>query len=695
MGTIEIRVRGNAAKTVSAVTLLLGIGWGGGVPFLGADEGMWLFTDLPTGYLQQEYGFSPTEEWAEHLMKASVRFNTGGSASFVSSQGLVLTNHHVGSDALQKLSTPERNYYRDGFYAATLQDEIKTPDLELNQLISIEDVTDRVQAAVGAELSPSEAAAARRAVMAEIEKQSQEATGLRSDVVTLYGGGRYHLYRYKKYTDVRLVWAPETAIAFFGGDADNFEYPRYNLDACLFRVYEDGQPAEIEHFLKWSPEGVTENELVFVSGNPGRTSRISTVAALKYQRDVRLPYALNFIRRREVLLQQFGLKSPEKERRARDELFGVQNSRKALTGMLQGLQDPRLMDAKQRAEDRLLAATRANGALSEHASAWETVARVQERRQELIAQGISLNIGLFQIAQTLVRMAEEDQKPSPERLREFRDSARESLLQQLFSPAPIYKDLEQAKLGDLLGFLVEQRGGDDPLVQQILDGRDPRTVAAELIQGTQLDDVAQRRQWAENGQTVASSEDPMIRLAKLVDAESRRVREIQEALDEEERQAYARIAEAIFATQGTSTYPDATFTLRLAFGSVKGFEQEGEWIPAWTTFRGAFAHEQLHGAQDPWQLPALWHERKDHLDLDTQFNFVCTADIIGGNSGSPVVNRDLELVGLIFDGNIQSLSGDYRYDDQQDRAVSVSSSAIREALRVVYDADRIVAELGN
>lgn len=688
--------RRSSANAVSMLTLLLGVSCSGAVPFLSADEGMWLFTDLPTQYLKDQYGFSPTEPWIDHLMKSCVRFNTGGSASFVSSKGLVLTNHHVGADALQKLSTPEHNYYRDGFYAPTLADELKTPDLELNQLISIEDVTARVQAAVGADLSPTEAAAARRAVMAEIEKQSLEATGLRSDVVTLYGGGRYHLYRYKKYTDVRLVWAPETAIAFFGGDADNFEYPRYNLDAMLFRVYENDQPIEIKHFLKWSDSGVSDDELVFVSGNPGRTNRISTLAALKFQRDVRLPYTLNFIRRREILLQQFGLKSPEKERRARDELFGVQNSRKALTGMLQGLQDPQFFAAKQRAEEQLLAATRANSELADHADAWPAVEQLQKRRAELITQGISLNIGLFQTAQTLVRMAEEDRKPSPQRLREFRDSARESLLQQLFSPAPVYKDLEQAKLGDLLGFLVEQRGGDDPLVVQILDGKSPQTLAAELVQGTQLDDVDQRRRLAENGgAAVATSDDPMIRLAKLVDAESRRVRELQEAIDEEERQAYARIATALFAAQGTSTYPDATFTLRLAFGTVKGYEQQGEWIAPWTTFGGAFEHEQLHGAQDPWELPVRWHERKDQLDLNTQFNFVCTADIIGGNSGSPVVNKDLEVVGLIFDGNIQSLSGDYRYDDQQDRAVSVSSSAIREALRLVYDADRIVQELGK
>jgi hypothetical protein len=681
---------------MATAVVVFGFGVTGLRPAVLADEGMWLFNDLPVDSLQQQHGFKPTTEWADHLMKASVRFNSGGSASFISSTGLVLTNHHVGADTLYKVSTAEHNYYRDGFLAKTYADEIKSPDLELNQLISIEDVTQRVQAAVTATMSPSEAAVGRRAVMAEIEKESQDRTGFRSDVVTLYGGGRYHLYRYKKYTDVRLVWAPEAAIAFFGGDPDNFEYPRYDLDACIFRVYENDQPARVEHYLKWADRGLEENELVFVSGNPGRTSRLSTVAALQYQRDVRLPYLLNFIRRREILLQQFGQRSPENERRARDDLFGVQNSRKARTGMLQGLQDPQFMATKEAAETKLLAAIAQDAKLRGHAEAWKTIARLQKRQAELINKGISINANLFQTAQTLLRMAAEDKKPSAQRLREYRDSARESLLQQLFSPAPVYKDLEQAIAADMLGFLVEQRGGDDPLVGQILAGKSPRARAAELVQGTQLDDVEFRRSLAANGgAALETCDDPMIQLAKLVDPESRRLREEQDAMEEEERQAYAQIAEAVFATQGTSTYPDATFTLRLAFGTVKGYEQDGEQIPPWTTIGGVFGYETLHGAQSPWELPKTWHEHKDQLDLDTQFNFVCTADIIGGNSGSPVVNRELELVGLIFDGNIQSLPGDYRYDDRQDRAVSVSSQAIRAALQKIYGADRIVAELGK
>lgn len=661
-----------------------------------ADEGMWLFNALPKDYLKKKYGFEPTQEWADHLMKASVRFNVGGSASFISSKGLVLTNHHVGSDTLYKLSTAEHNYAEDGFYAKTLKDEIPAPDLELNQLVAIVDVTDQVKGAVKPGMSAAEALKARRAVIAEIEQQSTKETGLRSDVITLYGGGRYHLYRYKKYTDVRLVWAPEAAIAFFGGDADNFEYPRYCLDACIFRVYENGKPAHIEHHLKWSDAGVSDDELVFVSGNPGRTSRIYTYAALQHQRDVRLPYVLNFIRRREIMLQQFGLEGLEQERRAKDDLLGIQNARKAYTGMLLGLQDPRLMERKRREELALLDTVGSRPDLRGAQEAWEQIAQLQKRRAKLQGRGVSLNTRLFQIAQTLVQLAAEDQKPNAERLPEYRDSGRESLMRQLLSPAPIYKDLEQATLADLISFMVELRGGDDPLMQELLAGKGPRDRAAELVYGTQLENVAVRKRLAEGGQAaIDASRDPMIQLAKLVDAEARAVREERDEISELERQAYAKIAEVLFAVRGTSTYPDATFTLRLAFGPVKGYVEDGKPVPPWTTMGGAFEHERNHGGREPWKLPESWVKAKSRIRLETPFNFVCTADIIGGNSGSPVVNRAGELVGLIFDGNIQSLTADYVYDDEVARAVAVDARAIREALDKIYGAERLVAELGK
>ena len=660
------------------------------------DEGMWLFNDLPVELLKERYGFEPSKEWAEHLMKSSVRFNVGGSASFISSTGLVLTNHHVGSDTLFKLSTPERNIMEVGFLAKTPDQELKAPDLELNQLVNIKDVTDVVKAAVTDGMSTEQAVAARRAIIAKIETEALDESGLKSTVTTLYGGGRYHLYQYKKYTDVRLVWAPETAIAFFGGDADNFEYPRYCLDATIFRVYEDGKPAKIEHFLKWSANGPEENEVAFVSGNPGRTSRIFTMDALKYQRDLNLPYIMANLRRQEILLQQYALRGKENARRARDELFGVQNSRKARLGMLAGLQDPQVLADKAAAEAKLREIIAADPKLKALGSAWDTVAETTKKRASLLGKGVAINSQLYNIALELVQMAEEDQKPSGERLPEFSDAGRESLLQQLYSEAPIYTDLDQTLLGDSIAKTLEQRGFDDPVCQKILAGKSPADRAAELISGTELLSVEARKKIAAGGiQAINDSKDPMIMLAKIVNPPIRRIRSITDQLDEQDKQAYALIAEAKFATQGTSAYPDATFTLRLAFGPVKGYEQDGQRIPAWTNVGGAFEHEKKHEGQTDYKLPESWKKAESKLSKTTPFNFVSTADIIGGNSGSPVVNKAGELVGLIFDGNIQSLSGNYVYTDKQARSVSVHSSAIREALQVVYEADNIVKELGR
>ena len=660
------------------------------------DEGMWLFNDLPLAMLKERYGFEPSNEWAEHLMKSSVRFNVGGSASFISSTGLVLTNHHVGSDTLFKLSTPERNIMEVGFLAKTPDQELKAPDLELNQLVNIKDVTDVVKASVTDGMSTEQAVAARRAVIARIEKAALDESGLKSTVTTLYGGGRYHLYQYKKYTDVRLVWAPETAIAFFGGDADNFEYPRYCLDATIFRVYEDGKPAKIEHFLKWSANGPEENEVAFVSGNPGRTSRIFTMDALKYQRDLNLPYIMANLRRQEILLQQYALRGKENARRARDELFGVQNSRKARLGMLAGLQDPQVLADKAAAEAKLREIIAADPKLKALGSAWDTIAETTKKRASLLGKGVAINSQLYNIALELVQMAEEDQKPSGERLPEFSDAGRESLLQQLYSEAPIYTDLDQTLLGDSIAKTLEQRGFDDPVCQKILAGKSPADRAAELISGTELLSVEARKKIAAGGiQAINDSKDPLIMLAKIVNPPIRRIRSITDQLDEQDKQAYALIAEAKFATQGTSAYPDATFTLRLAFGPVKGYKQDGQQIPAWTNVGGAFEHEKQHEGQTDYKLPESWKKAESKLSKTTPFNFVSTADIIGGNSGSPVVNKAGELVGLIFDGNVQSLSGNYVYTDKQARSVSVHSSAIREALQVVYGADNIVKELGQ
>src|SRR5579871_6605560 len=531
---------------VSAAGLLLVA-----TPGVFGDEGMWLFTNPPRDYLKKQYDFDATPEWLEHFQKSSVRFNSGGSGSFVSPDGLVMTNHHVGADCLQKISSEKHNYLRDGFHARTRADEHKCTDLELNVLMSIEDVTERVKAAVKPDVSAARAFAARRAVMAEIEKESLDKTKLRSDVVTLYQGGQYHLYRFKKYTDVRLVFAPEQQIAFYGGDPDNFEYPRYDLDVCFFRVYENGKPAKIEHYLTWSQSGATDDELVFVSGHPGRTDRLDTVSDLQYLRDAGFPYVLERLYRMEVMLTAYSERSDENARQAKELLFTVKNSRKAREGGLAGLLDPALMARKEADEKALHSAVVGRADLKEALSAWDRIAGAEKIRAEINhkftvlegARGGPAGFAgtYFEIARTLVRSATERAKPNGDRLREFRDSNRESLELELFSEEPIYDSFEQARLVSSLTFFINELGYSNELVQKVMAGKSPEERAAELVKGTRLKDIALRKALYEGGaKAVEASTDSMIALARLVDPAARAVRKIVEAdVDEVKRQAYA------------------------------------------------------------------------------------------------------------------------------------------------------------
>ena len=681
-------------KRLSLLFFWLAAGW-----MARGDEGMWLFNQPPRALLTDRYQFDATDAWLEHLQKACVRVNSGGSGSFISRDGLLISNHHVGADALQKLSSPGRNYLKDGFYARTPEEEIKCLDLELNVLVSIEDVTTRVDAAMPTNREPAAALAARRKAIAQIEKESMQQTGLRSDVVTLWQGRAFQLYRYKRYTDVRLVFAPEQQTAFYGGDPDNFEYPRYDLDICLFRAYENGHPAQTDDYLRFSLQGPQEGDLVFVAGNPGRTDRLLTVAELEGMRDFALPYRLKYLKWEETMLDAWSARSEENARRAKKTLASVKNNRKRADGQLAGLLEPTVLAAKEKAESDFKARLTGRKELADAAAAYgkiEDAARIIDRQlieSNLIEGAQGFNCESFRLARALLRNGQERPKPNGERLREYSDSGRASLELTLLTDKPIYADFETATLADSLTFLACQLGVDDELVEKVLDGKAPAARAAELIRGTKVRDVSFRRKLYEGGAAaVDGAKDPMIELARKVDAAARALRKTAEEQNEVLVEAHAALARAHLALDSEAGYPDATFTLRLAFGKVEGIEQ-GQALPCFTTIGDLYGKAREMGGRPPYDLTPLWAARRDSVNMKTPLDFICTDDVVGGNSGSPVVDRAGHFVGIIFDGNLQHLPWDYAYNDAEGRAIAVDSAAMLDALEHIYRAKALVHEM--
>ncbi|MCD9027259.1 S46 family peptidase [Luteimonas sp. BDR2-5] len=659
-------------------------------PLLAA-EGMWTLDNLPLADLQASYGFAPDDAWVTHAMRSSVRLAGGCSGSFVSPDGLVLTNAHCIVGCVQGLSSPERDLQNGGFVANARGDELQCPAEELNVLLDITDVSDRLAGAVEGR-SGQDYVDARNAEKSRIESEcvgDAEAT-TRCDVVELYNGGQQHLYRYHRYSDVRLVFSPEYSVGFFGGDPDNFNFPRYNLDAGLLRAYEDGRPASIEHHFALDPAGAEAGELVMVTGHPGRTQRQLTVAQLETVRDVNLINNLLWLAERRAMLGQYGRIDDEAARQAQSDLTFTDNSYKVFRGQLQALLDPAVFAAK-RAEE---------AALREGVdqAPWDDVAAAQQTARELavpymlLEQGRAFDTRLFTIARTLLRGAGERAKPNDARLPEFQDAGQGRLRQTLLSSAPIHPEFEIAKLTWSLTKLRELLGTDDPLVKDVLGDRSPAQVARSLVEGSTLADVATReRLWDGGERAVAASEDPFIALARLVDAPARALRKRQESeVASIESRSATQIARVRFDKLGTSVYPDATFTLRLSYGEVQGWEENGKPVAPFTEIAGVFARNT--GAE-PYALPQRWLDAESRLALDTRFNFVSSNDIIGGNSGSPVIDRDARVVGLAFDGNIHSLGGSFWYDPRLNRTVSVHSGAIVEALKTVYGADTLVDEL--
>lgn len=680
---------------------VLGVAVLAGVATPLADEGMWTFDNPPLKQWKERYQFAPEAAWLEHVRLSSVRLNDGGSGGFVSPDGLIITNQHVAAGQLQKLSTAEHDYTRDGFYAASPAAELKCPDLEVNVLASLEDVTSRVTGAIKPGASVIDAAAARRAAMAAIEKESTAATGLRSDVVTLYNGGEYWLYRYKRYTDVRLVFAAEEAAAFFGGDEDNFTYPRHDMDIAFFRAYENGAPASTPHYFKWAMHGPAEGDLVVVSGNPGSTSRLLTLAQIHYHRDTGNPLQMQVWSARAAALARYAEAGPEAARRAASGRRSLANSMKRLVGQQEGLMNPRIMAQKAGEEAALREAIAKNPDWqARYGDAWDRIAEAYAsyppvaKRQAFSTLAASR---LASIASSIVRYTAEIQKPNDARYDEFRDSRLESLRFELLSPAPLHKDMEAAVLSAWFEEASKTLGVADPFVKAALQGKSAEEAARTAIEGTSLIDAPARQSLLDGGtKAVSESTDPLIDLARRVEPIIRELR----AWNEEhvtgvEATEGARIAAARFAVYGKTQPPDANFTLRLSYGAVLSYGEDTTLVPFKTTFYGMYDRAEGFDHKPPFALPQRWIERRPALNLSTPLNFVYTADTIGGNSGSPILNRDAEFVGINFDSNLQKLANRYLYINEREgsRAVGVHGLGILEALRKIYQADALVREI--
>ncbi len=669
-----------------------------------ADEGMWTFDNFPRAEVARRYGVQVTDRWLDRLQQSVVRLETGCTGSFVSPDGLILTNHHCVATCVADNSSARRDLVADGYIAAAREDEVRCQGAQASVLMSTENVTDRVTKAI-AGVPAAEVASARNKVLTTLEAEcEQESTNagapLACETVTLYQGGQSWLYKYKRYDDVRLAFAPEHAIGAFGGDPDNFQFPRWCLDMSLLRVYENGRPASTPTHLAFNWAGASEGEPVFVAGHPGTTQRLLTVAQLKTQRDVALPFWLLRFSELRGRLAQYSTTSDEAARTAQDYLGAIENGHKVRRMQLAALLDDRMMDRQAESERTLRDAVNADAAQPSAArSAWDDIARAEQRYRDILIPytwlegGAGFNSELFSYARQLVRAADEREKPNADRLREYTEAGLARLRPALAAETPVYPELEQVRLSFSLERMREYLGPDHPIIRSVLGAKTPDQRARELIAGSRLADPEVRTKLFEGGAAaLRATDDTMIALAREIDAEARRLRTVyEEEVQGPQGVAQQRIAEARFKAYGTGIYPDATFTLRLSYGAVEGWTEAGTRVEPFTRLDRLY--ERATGVP-PFQLPPRWLDAKPRLDMNARANFVTTNDIIGGNSGSPVVDAEGRIVGLVFDGNIHSIAGSFWFDPQMNRTVAVHPQFMRAALAQVYPAGRLAGELG-
>ena len=662
---------------------------------------MWTFDAPPLDYWKKTYNFTPDSGWLDHVRLASVRL-PGCSSSFVSADGLVLTNHHCARACVASASPRDTDYSVTGFVAASLADERKCATLYVDQLESMQDVTSRVRGAVTATATDAQVAQ-RDAEIASIENECKQGTGLICQVVTLYQGGMYSLYRYKRFSDVRLVMVPEEGAAFFGGDPDNFTFPRYDLDMALLRVYENDAPMRVKDYLHVSMTGPKDSDLVFVVGNPGSTGRLLTLAQMQYLRDVQYPLTLAAYARGRSVAKEMAAQSPEEQRANENLIFGIENSIKAVTGYRAGLLDSVIMARKAAFERDLRARVNASPTLrARYGGAWDAIASAERERTAIAAtaayHGFSpappFGSQLLNWAGEIVRLPTESAKADSARLPRYRGKGLAQVRAGLEAEQEVNPQEEKLALAAYLTDARHALPASDPAMRAALAGRSPEVAAEALINGTHLASVDARKALVAGGaRAVAASTDPLIVLARRLDQLSRAVDARVRRLDNVISANAEKVGQALFAVYGTRLPPDATFTLRISDGTVRGYPYNGTIAPYKTSFYGMFGHAADFDDKPPFHLPRRWMQALDSLDLATPLDFVSTNDIIGGNSGSPVVSRNGELVGLIFDENIESLPNRFIFTDDAARSVSVDSRAIIEALGMVYHAPRLVQEL--